>query len=212
MRTIGLVMMIFGLTSLANADDHEPFDRYVDAFWNEIVTPHFEAYRRCGVTHFRNLGKVDSKKFDEVESSVREPCGKHMGFAREALNSIGINSKSEQIEVITSEYRIISQQFKFAYENQQHIQLTAKVAKYLQAKWTVCLIGFVKKTYKPESRKNDKLVGSAFNYCKPDEKAVYGDLKRGTTPVLGKLVDNNLFPALKQQNTQKLIRAIKELQ
>ncbi len=160
MATIALIV-----STSASSMGRNVLDQYVTEFWNGEIKPHFDAYRRCGIRHFRTLGGKDVRPFKNVEASVRQPCGKHIAEVRKAIKKIGIHSKNRRTAIINLEYKRILQDFRIAYLSAKSEMLITTKLKEVMPDWKSCVERFSRITDKPSGLSADHLVKIALWYC-----------------------------------------------
>ena len=185
-------------------------DAAANAYYDKHISPHFEAYVRCGLTHFRELGRSETRGFEDVEISVARPCGKHISDVRRAMAAGGMTQRIAQNETIDSFYRGAVPMFRKAFEASQKIEVATTRQRELQDAWQGCLIDFASETSVANDEAASVIVRGAFAYCLKQENALY----RHLTVSGGYLADfmrDDVFPEIKRHYEGQVIAVILKL-
>jgi hypothetical protein len=139
MRSIALVAAV-ALSGLTQAHAQSSFN--ADAYFNNAIKPHLDAYVLCAARHLEIRAKADPEKtFGQVEASLRPACGGNIDRAREAMTRVGMTT-ADVNGIIRRWYTSIQGEVRTSYErhvldvNRQREAARLQLERERQAKET----------------------------------------------------------------------------
>lgn len=174
------------------------------------VSDHFDRYQRCGVDHFRELGKTEDREFDEVEITVAEACGQHISASRRAMERYGLVERGTQNGLINALYRDIVPYFRKAFNAGAKSTVGSDKLRDSWEQWKECLFAFAARAALQSHEPASVIVKATFAYCLTQENSVYAHMiGNGSRPA--KAAREAVFSSVKELYESQILALVLEV-